>query len=366
MKGTGKQQQQQQQQQQEDETSTKQTTGMLYNFIDGFVESVGDEKDSSMVSRSIPKNGNCRSAANNRCIGSNDGNSEKNAGSGTPATGASGASSSLADFELCLLQRRHRPKTDGNVAVRQDTTHDSIDNAMDVILTKQNDDEYVLHLCQVSMALSKNRNGRSDAARRAIRIGASTEFAKMTAAGSKEDSGYLSGGEEIATAAGEEKGDAAQTCGGVSWRRTSCSISEEDTEGSFEDDGCTSESGAESIETHSVFFDKIATGETAAALAKPANDKDGDDETRNVCCAARATQLKAVQHVVFIWIPSQAGIGGNKLADQNAKKAATSDGLINLKLPVANIKMEQEMASISIEAAGAEVKFRTNDSSNLQ
>ncbi|CAH2004011.1 unnamed protein product [Acanthoscelides obtectus] len=329
MKGTCK----QQQQQQEDETSTKQTTGMLYNFIDGFVESVGDEKgriltleerhskrqrakhtlvqpdvippplapsspdvsyansttcngtqDSSMVSRSIPKNGNCRSAANNRCIGSNDGNSEKNAGSGTPATGAS---SSLADFELCLLQRRHRPKTDGNVAVRQDTTHDSIDNAMDVILTKQNDDEYVLHLCQVSMALSKNRNGRSDAARRAIRIGASTEFAKMTAAGSKEDSGYLSGGEEIATAAGEEKGDAAQTCGGVSWRRTSCSISEEDTEGSFEDDGCTSESGAESIETHSVFFDKIATGESAAALAKPANDKDGDDETRNVCCAAR-------------------------------------------------------------------------------
>nr|CAH7725352.1 unnamed protein product [Callosobruchus chinensis] len=169
---------------------------------------------------SLPKNGNCRSAINS--------GNESGVGVGLPprptaappTRGGTPARPPLAGFELCL-RPAHRTTPPANARLV---------NAADVILTKQMDDRYVLHLCQVSMALSKrNANGT---------LGAGAAI--------KEDSGYLSGG-----------GDSCDSKKAKRSLSRSPSISEESEE-SLEDG--RSESGAESIETHSVFFDRITTG----------------------------------------------------------------------------------------------------------
>nr|CAI5819597.1 unnamed protein product [Callosobruchus analis] len=163
---------------------------------------------------SLPKNGNCRSAINSGSEGGVGVRLPPKHTAAPPARGGTPARPPLAGFELCL---RPAHKTTPHANAR-------LVNAADVILTKQMDDRYVLHLCQ--------RNAESGA------LGAVSAI--------KEDSGYLSGG-----------GDSCDSKKAKRSFSRSPSLSEESEE-SLEDG--RSESGAESIETHSVFFDRITTG----------------------------------------------------------------------------------------------------------
>ncbi|VEN53105.1 unnamed protein product, partial [Callosobruchus maculatus] len=169
---------------------------------------------------SLPKNGNCRSAISSGKEGGVGVGLPPRPTAAPPTRGGTPARPPLAGFELCLRPaRKTTPPSNARLV-----------NAADVILTKQMDDRYVLHLCQVSMALSKQHTGGPLGAGAAI----------------KEDSGYLSGG-----------GDSCDSKKAKRSLSRSPSVSEESEE-SLEDG--RSESGAESIETHSVFFDRIRSG----------------------------------------------------------------------------------------------------------